>query len=32
LSQIEPMEEIGVELIEGAVNQPITKDKENLEL
>jgi hypothetical protein len=32
LNQVEPMEEIGVEPIEIAINQPITKDEENLEL
>jgi hypothetical protein len=29
LSQAEPMEEIGVEPIEGAINQPIVEDQTN---
>jgi len=30
LSQVEYVEEVGVELVEGAINQPIIEDQANL--
>jgi len=32
LSQVESLEEVGAELVKGAINQPVAKDQANLGL